>query len=146
MRPQLNSGTLDGQMENLEVRGYAWRHTVAFGIAYAIGSQLYHLIRHGRFEPMNLVLVGCLVLLWSLFRSSERYHLRIANGVFSGPPPRGLSRVQIPVASIDRARSARPQLFGGRTVWSVSGEAIYIDPVTVPKEGRIRVLRALGLA
>ena len=52
---------------------------------------------------------------------------------------------QFRVADIDRPRSSKVHLFGGRTIWSRTGAAIYLDPITVPKAGRLEVLRALDL-
>lgn len=135
-------------MENLQVRGYGWRSVVAFGATYSVLRQLYALLRHGRVDPEGFLVIGGVVLLWalvSLVRSSEAYHLSIVDGILSGPAPRGQRRVQFPVADIDRARSSKAGLFGGGTVWSRAGETIYLDPVTVPKAGREKVLRALDL-
>ena len=129
----------------LEVRGHGWRARLAFGLTYAFVQQAYYLFRHGHFEPAMLLVVGVLVAIPTVFTSSKRFHLRIVNGMFSGPAPSGFRRIKIPVAEIDRERSAKPNLFGGWTVWSRSGTAIYIDPITVSKAGRTQILRALGL-
>ena len=132
-------------MENLEVRAYRWRYTVVFGMTYAVSQQIFYLLRRGHLEPWAILAVAPLVALWAAIGSSERYHLRIVDGVFSGPAPRGLERVHFSISEIDRVRSSRRNLFGGRTVWSQGGDAIYIDPITVPKAGRLLVLRAPGL-
>jgi len=145
MRPLLNGGTLGGEMGNLEVRAFRWRRTAAFGVLYALGLQLFYLFRRGHFEPESMFVVGGCVVIFCIFGPSDRYHLRIVDGVLSGPPPRGLRRVEIPIAALDLERSAKSSLFGGRTVWSRTGEAIYIDPITVPREGRVRILQAIGL-
>ena len=147
MRPLLNGGTWAG-VENLHVPGYRWRNVVAFGVIYSAGRQVYVLLRHGRLDPEGLLFVGGIILLWalvSLARSSEPYHLSLVDGVLSGPAPHGRRRVQFRVSDIDRARSARAGLFGSRTIWSRAGEAIHLDPITVPKAGRQKILRALDL-
>jgi hypothetical protein len=130
---------------DMEVRGYRWRYSVYFGVMFAVGSQLASLFRHGRFDPADLVVIACLTLFSAVFGSSKGLHLRIVSEVFSGPPRRGFQRVHMRVADIDRQRSAKPGFLGAWTVWSRTGEAIYIDPVTVPKPGRLEILRALGL-
>ena len=132
-------------VENLQVRGYRWRSVVAFGAIYGVLRQRVAGGRHGHGDLESLLIIAGVVLLFALVGSSERYHLSIVAGVFSGPAPRGRRRAQFRVADIDRARSSKVHLFGGRTIWSRTGEAIYLDPITVPKAGRLEVLRALDL-
>lgn len=88
-------------MNDLEVRGYRWRHLFAFALMFAFVQQLHYLLRRGHFEPEGLLPVPSACVLLGLFGSSERYHLRVVDGVLSGPARHGRRRVQFAVTEID---------------------------------------------
>ena len=133
-------------MQDVVVPGSKWRRAAFYWFLFSVTFQVLDLLRGRRFDPIVIIAVGVGVTIVALLESSERYRLDIREGIISGPPRRGLRRRSIPLREIDLQRSAKPNWFGGWTLWSRHGEAIYIDPITIPRRGRLRILEAVGLA
>src|SRR4051812_45094975 len=120
-------------MAALHIHPKRWRRAVAFAAVYSVPQQVWYLLKRGHFEPELVLAVGIALLVFHLLGPRADRDFIVQDGVFSGPRKFGWGRVNFRLDEIDVARSAKADLFGGRTVWSASGEAVYVDAITVPR-------------
>jgi hypothetical protein len=130
-------------MADVEVRSVHWGRALVLVAALCAAAQGLILLRRGDFNPVMAVVMGVGLLFILVYRS--RIPLLVRDGTISGPDPSGFRSVEILLRDIDRARSAKPGLFGARTIWSNAGQAVHLDPTVIPGTDRHRVLSAAGL-
>jgi hypothetical protein len=132
----------------IEIQVSKLRQTFMLGCTISVGQQLGVFLYRGHLDPSSLVggalgvVVAAVVLAPS---NARRASISVQNEAISGPSRWGTTRVRIPLAELDRQRSAERGLFGGRTLWSRSGEALRVSPFLIPRQQRDALDRALGL-
>jgi hypothetical protein len=136
----------------LEIRPSRWRHSVMLGCAMLLPQLLLPLLFRGQVDLPRLfggaigVAIGVVIaVVFFGRRMTRRGSIKLRNGRISGPSRWGFGRVQFAVSELDHERSARPGLFGGRTLWSRSGKALNVSAYFVPRHQRAELDRALGL-
>jgi hypothetical protein len=132
-------------MAGLHIHAKRWRWAVAFGVVYVVPQQVFYLLKRGHFEPGLVLAVALVLALFHFFGPKGLRDLLVEDGVLSGPRRFGWGRTRLRLNEIDVARSTKTDFFGGRTIWSVSGEAVHIDAITVSRRDRERLLSAVNL-
>ena len=133
----------------IELRAGPVLPPLLYGVVSMSGFLLHDWLNLGRIRALSLLVpalsAGFVALVFPRIFPYRRLDLSLEDDVLTGPSRRGKKRVAIRRDDIDVERSRR-RVFGGRIVWSKSGElAIRIKFPYYSPSGCARLLRALGL-
>jgi len=136
-------------MVTMEIQVSKLRQTLVLGCFMLLPQQLLVILRHGHFDVGSFIAGALGVAIAAVFmapQNARKASISLQDETLSGPSRWGMSRVQIPLSELDRERSARRGIFGGRTLWSRSGEAVHVSALLIPRHRRDVLLRTLSLA